>query len=96
MVSMTLLSSTVMVIGVAMAEIEADAMVEGTNTRPSQGVVATLTLMPWLLHMLPPMGMEALIVVVMRADRASMLCGVGIVTILTLAGKPHAPSAGHE
>ena len=75
MVSMTLLSSTVVVIGVAMGEIEADAMVEGTNTRPSQwvvGAVATLILTPWVLQMLPPVGMEALIVVVMGADLGSM------------------------
>ena len=96
---MTLLSSTVVVSGVATGETEADAMVEGTNTGPSQGVVgavATLILTPWVLQTLPPVGMEALIAVVMGADKVSMLCGVGIVTILTLAGIPHAPSAGHE
>ena len=99
MVSMTLLSSTVVVSGVAAGEIEADAMVEGTNTGPSQGVagaVATPILTPRVLLMLPPVGMEALIVVVMGADRGSMLCGVGIVTILTPAGTPNAPNAGHE
>ena len=99
MISMTLLSSTVVVLGVATGEIEADAMVEGTNTGPSQGVVGavvTLILTPRVLQMLPPVGMEALIVVVMGADRVSMLCGVGLVTILTPAGKPNAPSAGHE
>ena len=96
---MTLLSSTVVVSGVAMGEIEVDAMVEGTNTSSSQGVVGavfTPILMPWVLQTLPPVGMEALIVVVMGADLVSMLCGVGIVTILTLARIPYAPSAGHE
>ena len=94
-----LLSSTFMVSGVAMGEIEVDTMVEGTNTSSSQGVVgavATLILTPRVLQMLPPVGMEALIVVVMGADRVSMLCGVGIVTILTPAGTPNAPNAGHK
>ena len=96
---MTLLSSTVVVSGVAMGEIEVDAMVEGTNTSSSQGVVGevvTPILTPWVLQTLPPVGMEALIVAVMGADRVSMLCGVGLVTILTPAGNPNAPNAGHE
>ena len=99
MVSMTLLSSTVVVSGVATGETEADAMVGGTNTGPPQGVVgavATLILSLRVLQMLPPVGMEALIVAVMGADRVSMLCGVGLVTTLTPAGTPNVPSAGHE
>ena len=99
MVSMTLLSSTVVVLGVATGETEADAMVGGTNTGPPQGVVgavATLILSLRVLQMLPPVEMEALIEVVMGADLASILCGAGIVNILTPARIPYAPSAGLE
>ena len=84
-------------------------MVEGTNTSLSQGVagevvtpilmvgeVVTPILTPRVQRPLPPVGMEALIEVVMGADLASMLCGAGIVNILTPARIPYAPSAGLE
>ena len=45
---------------------------------------------------LTPVGMEALIEVAMGADSVSMLCGAGIVNILTPARTPYAPSATLE
>ena len=97
MVSMTLLSSTVVVSSVAAGEMGTDAMVEGTNTSPTQGAIgaeATPILAPRVLLMFPPVGMEAQVV----ADvvRGSLLFGVGVATFLIPAGTPNAPTAGRD
>ena len=68
MVSTKLLPSEFVVSSVATGELGTDEAVVGNFACPTQGAVgevATPSVAPWVLLMLPPVGMEAQVAVVM-------------------------------